>query len=73
MGQSQGSIVIVEKGNYKLVTIYQDVVGGTLDILIEKQPGDRHWTSDQKESETCHMESIQTRGQQIGPCLEEQP
>ena len=41
------------------MTIYQDAAGGTLDILIEKQPGDRHQTSDQVESKTCHMESIQ--------------
>ena len=34
--------------------------GDTLRILVEKRSGDRQWTSDKKEVEPCHMESIQT-------------
>ena len=80
-GKGQGSIVSVEEGvraeiaNKQLFTRVQ--WGDTLRILVEKQPerrpGDRQWTSDKKEVESCHMESIRTQWQQTGPCLEGQP
>ena len=32
----------------------------TLEILVDKRPGNRQWTQSQEE-ETCHMESVQTK------------
>ena len=51
----------------------------TLEILVDKRPGDRQGTQIQKEEtqhqkeETCHMESVQTKWQQGSTKLEQQP
>ena len=49
----------------------------TLKIMTERmpdrRPGDQQQTMDQPDSESSHMESIQTQYQQVGPCLDATP
>ena len=51
----------------------------TLEILVDKRPGNGQWTQSQKEEtkcqkeDTCHIESVWTKWQQVSPCLEDQP
>ena len=69
-GRARGLLLVWRREleqKLQIKIIYPAMVGGTLEILVDRRLGDRPWTISQKEEaqcqndETCHLKSVRTK------------